>query len=117
MPSLPTLVAGKNYAVTVQLLKDGVTYPEADLTGATVTSSVVERGHPATKPIDGDSVSFVAATGIATITWTDVETAAFRTDPDPTKSVMHVCDIKVVESDNTVVHTQAFLVPARRAIT
>ena len=37
------------------------------LTGATVTSSVVERAHPGTKPIDADSVSFVAATGIATI--------------------------------------------------
>ncbi len=117
MPALPTIVAGDTYAVTINLRKDDATYPPSDLVDAVGTVTFVERAHPGTKRIEDKTVVINSDNSTALISLTVAESILLRTHPDPTRSVMHIADVKIDEFSSPVQHTESFLVPVRRAIT
>lgn len=115
MPTLPTIIAGADYEATATITKDGATY---NLTGHTVTCSIVPRDHPQSVLIASHAVTLTTpASGIVTLSLSDTETDALRTDPDPNTAVGHVADFKVAESGGAVVYSEKFTVPVQRAIT
>lgn len=112
---LPDIVAGDTYTVNATITKDGATY---DITGATVTLTLISRAGPLYQPVLAHAVSITtAASGIVQLALTAAETAVIRTPSDPLQTRLYVADFKVVESGGDVVHSDPMLVPVRRKIT
>lgn len=110
------VVAGDDYAYVLTLTKGGATY---DVTGATVTCSIRERGSSSDIVADHAITLTTPASGIVTLTLTDGETATLSQSPDGDHltAVEHVADVKVVESGGTVVRCGPFTFNVRRPIT
>ncbi len=111
-----TVVAGNDYALVFTLTKDGATY---DITGATVTCSIRAVGRKEDNIADHSVSITTAASGIATLTLLDTETATLsqpRAD-EMTNAILHIGDVKVEESGGNFLHCGPFSFEVRRGIT
>jgi hypothetical protein len=110
--TLPTIVAGADYAVTVTISNNGASY---NTSGHTITGTCVDGKNHHTKFLAGIAITNRGGTSDnASIILTDNQTALLRTLADPRRSLVHVLDLKVVESGGDILFSSRFEVPVRR---
>jgi len=112
------ITCGVDYAIEVTLTKDGATF---DVSAATsVVFSIMQMGKT-TKLIEDRAMTMspTPASGVVTITLTDVDTALFvpPTEGAHLATIEHICDVKVVESTGAVVNCGPFTFDVRRPVT
>lgn len=115
MPVIGMVKAGNDLAITIQLTFGGAT---KDITSATCTATIRDGEHPSTVLISAHAVTVTtAATSVVTLTLTDTEEAAIRTNPDYVTAINHLCDVKVVESGGAVTNSDVIYLPFVRPVT
>ena len=109
------LTAGQDATLVIKLLKDGETYPEADLTDANAVAFIRKLDTFGTAEISDHAVTVDAAEATGTIELSDTETALL---PPTNVGDIAPCagEIKITEADGDIYFVGPFSFDVRRPI-
>lgn len=110
-----TVVAGDDVDIVGTITSNGATL---DVTGYTITASIVDERDHANRLQTGHAVTITtAASGIVTLTLTAAQTATLHTDPLMDRAVFHLADFKAVAGGGAIVRTDLWRFNVRRGVT